>query len=318
MTAGGDNPLPGVDDLFDDIVHSQTGIVRLHQLLPSVFEPAPEPFVRSSFHVELEEPLFSFAGMTPFRPSSILPMIEYLPPFIQDYNLTIFQKTNQKMLNEWDREIITQAGGDDLFLVCEPVGNYEITVRSQDNFDQKDKSLQKANIEYPFFESFVENGASIKCITNNGLPDYIFIRLEREYSDSLIHVEFEPVITTLKMKIYNQDVKTVSSYDQNQIYHLTRRNSNYRTNTVRNATLYGAVLLNRNDLGNFSTWDNKSRIDNFEVDFTAEYLEYHPQNSVPALLEDELINTPIKIKVLFSYKNHSFAGNYNDCRFWLL
>ena len=314
IIAGGLYPAVGQDPLYDDILRSQTGTVRLHQLIPSTaFEPATFPIVRSSFKVELEEPLLGFAGMTPFRPSSILPSLEYLPPFIQDYNLTLFQRTNQKMINKWVQG--TYEGGS-LFLLSEPVGNYEITVRSQNNFDQKDKSLQKADVAYPFFERFVADGASIKCITAYGLPDFVFIRLEREYTNRYIHVEFEPVITTLKMKIYNQDVKTVSSYDANQIYHLTRRNSNYRTNTVKNAKLYGAVLLSRNDLGNFSTWDAKERIDNFEVDFTAQYLPHHPSHTLNTFIRDEILNTPIKIKVLFAYKNHSFSGTYNNCRFW--
>ena len=227
------------------------------------------------------------------------------------------------MLDRWDTYLPTEAGGDNLFLTTEPVGNYEITVRSQNNFDQKDKSLQRADIQYPYFERFVADGAdgdtiSIKCITNYGLPDYVFIRLEREYTNTLSHVDFEPVITELKMKIYGQDVKTVSNYDKNQIYHLTRRNSNYRADTVYNARYYGAVLLSRNDLGNFSTWSQKERIDNFEVEFSAKYDEHHPAKYLSEAIRTEITDTPIKIKVLFAYKNHSFSGTAHNCRFWMV
>ena len=290
----------------------------LSELSSSVFSEVEEPIVRSTFKVELEEPLLAFGGMTQFRPSSILPSVDYLPAFIQDYDLSLFSsKSNQRMLSHTEN-IVTQAGGELLFLVSEPIGNYEVTVRSQDNFDQRDKSIQKAEVPYPFFEKFEADGASIKVISNYGLPDFVFIRLEREYKDRYAHVDFEPVITTLKMKIYNQDVKTVSSYDQNQIYHLTRRNSNFRTNTVTNVRRYGAVLLSRNDLGNFSTWENKERIDNFEVDFEAEYIDHHVAEHLPAGIRQEILNTPIKIKVLFAYKNHSFSGSYFDCRFWMI
>lgn len=126
------------------------------------------------------------------------------------------------------------------------------------------------------------------------------------------------------MNILYQDVKTVSEYDQNQIFHLTRRNSNFRTSAVENYQTYGAVLLTRQDLGNFSTWTNQDRIDNFEVSFEIspdDYYDVHPRKMIEynehgVAVRLSLENAPVEIKILFIYNDHGFKGTYEKCRFW--
>ena len=112
----------GRDRIFREIWLANQGVVQLVQLPDSYYEQIDEPIVRSGFTttVNLEEPLFAFLGMTPFKPSSVFPQVEYLPGFVQDYDLTLVQRKNQDMLSEFDKTLTTQAGGEKLFAVCEP------------------------------------------------------------------------------------------------------------------------------------------------------------------------------------------------------
>ena len=206
------------DPLYDNIVSCLTGRAFLIQPGESYFATAPTPIVRSTFDpIKLEEPLFSFAGMSSFRPSAIFPLEEYYPPFIQDFDLTISQRKNQRMLDAPHTAFYDQGDYGPLYAVCEPVGNYAVTIRSQDNFDQNEKDIQRADIQYPQFEKFVGDGQKIMIKTSRGLPDVVFIRLERNYQDSLTMITLQPVIKTLKMNILYQDVETVSNYSKTNL-----------------------------------------------------------------------------------------------------
>jgi len=62
---------------------------------------------------------------------------------------------------------------------------------------------------------------------------------------------------------------------------------------------------------------NKEHIDNFEVDFKAEYDSIHPNIQYDdAELVAAIEEAPIKIHVLFAYSDHSFSGTFHNCRFW--
>ena len=313
---------PGTDLLFDNVLLCNIGIMEPTSLPDTFFDQIPRPIVRSEFPlVSVEEPLFGFCGTTPFKPTSVYPLVEYLPGFIQDYDLLLVQKKNQDMLNRPHETLPPR--NNSLIVETEPVGNYVVTVRSADLFDQKEKPLQKANIPYPLFVRFDgPAGIATKCVTNHGLPDAIFIRVERVYEESFSHVSFEPYIRTLKMNVLYQDVKTVSDYDENQIFHLTRRNSNFRTNATQNYQTKGAVLLTRSDLGNFSTWENKASQDNFEVTFTAAVEDWHAAKDsvVPGTLGSvvraNFMDLATQVKILFIYNDHSFSGTYHNARFW--
>ena len=59
------------------------------------------------------------------------------------------------------------------------------------------------------------------------------MRLERD--NSQVHVvEEQPTIHTIKFTCLNQDIKTISDYDKDQLYHITRRNSHPRANSQDN------------------------------------------------------------------------------------
>ena len=119
------------------------------------------------------------------------------------------------------------------------------------------------------------------------------------------------------MKIRFQDVQTVSDLDATQLYQVTRRNSNFRANAVENYQKYGAVLFSRYDLGNFAEWDG-SKDDIFQVEF--EVTEYDVFNSgqaanYTAAVTDRLNETPLRLVTQFIYRDYSFSGRYNECKF---
>ena len=119
------------------------------------------------------------------------------------------------------------------------------------------------------------------------------------------------------MDIRFQDVKTVSDMDANQLYHVTRRNSNYRANAVQNYQRYGAVLFSKQDLGNFSRWDGDEN-DPFTVDFTVSAYDIYNATAAtgyPAATTTALQNTPLRLVVTFFTRNYGFAGRYHECMF---
>ena len=135
------------------------------------------------------------------------------------------------------------------------------------------------------------------------------------FGENLIH--FEAVIKTLKMTIRFQDVQTVSDMDATQLYQVTRRNSNFRANAVENYQKRGAVLFTKYDLGNFTEWDG-DKDDLFEVTFeVTEYDVFSTAQSTgyPAAVTNVLNDTPLRLVTQFIYKDHSFSGRYNECKF---
>ena len=332
------SPPPEYDTFFAALNASISGPAAVFRIPDELYRRSREPVVRSEVYgvapavggVDLEEPLLGFCGMSQFRPSGIFPIMEKLPPFIQDYKYILNQGESQLMLVDKDtenNEFHLANISTDLAAYLKPVGPYTLTVRSCDGFDQTTKELQSANIPYPFIQAF--NGASVvptaakvtippcACGTTYNAPDYVFLQLERVFENNVQSVPFEAVIKTLKMKIRFQDVQTVSDLDATQLYQVTRRNSNFRANAVENYQKYGAVLFSRYDLGNFAEWDG-SKDDIFQVDF--EVVEYDVYNSGQAAnysvaVTDSLNETPLRLVTQFIYRDYSFSGKYNSCKF---
>jgi len=219
---------------------------------------------------------------------------------------------------------------DTLIAYLSPMGNYGLIVRSEDGFDQTTKELQTAEMAYPLMESYV--GTTVEapfgqpggrkplvceCNTSHGVPDFVFLRIERQYSNNLRTAPFEATIKTLKMDIRFQDVKTVSDLDSNALYQVTRRNSNFRADAVKNYQTYGAVLFRKQDLGNWADWDGE-QADPFQVTFTvSDYDIYHQVAALgyPGAVTDVLDDTPLRLSVVFIYQNYGFSGKYHECKF---
>ena len=336
---------PFYASLYTDMVRSLTGVAYIFNIPASFFDKV-SPIVRSELYgvdpassprgVTMEEPFLGFSGMSVFRPSGIFPIMERLPPFLQDTRYIIQTRKNQNMLVDPAESQLHLAGvSENLIAHLVPVSGYTLSVRADNGFDQTEKELQKANIPYPFIRHFV--GSSVhpvvlnglggvqsvvsippcECTTSRGAPDFMFVRLERVYKNNTRTAPFDPVIQTLKLKIRFQDVKTISDLDATQLYQLTRRNSNFRADTRANHSKYGAVLLRRQDIGNFAEWDG-DKDDPFTVSFEAN--NYDVFNATEASEYSDaaklvLYKTPIRLVVTFIYKDHGFEGDYKDCAF---
>ena len=330
---------------FGDMKRSLTGEAFIFDI-PKTFFKKEAPIVRSELYgvdpasaskgVTMEEPFLGFHGMSVFRPSGIFPVLDRLPPFIQDSRYYIQSQKNQNMLVDPAVSQLHLTGvSENLIAHLVPVSDYTLTVRSDNGFNQREKELQKANIPYPYIRHFlgvpvvptemddfgvVTKVVSIppcECTTSKGAPDFIFIRLERVYNNNTRTAPFDPVIRTLKLNIRFQDVKTVSDLDEMQLYQLTRRNSNFRADAKGNYTKYGAVLLRRQDLGNFVEWDGDKN-DPFTVTFEANSYDVYDTSeasSYTAAVKRVLRETPIRLVVTFIYKDFQFKGDYEDCAF---
>ena len=163
-----------------------------------------------------------------------------------------------------------------------------------------------------------------QCVTQHGAPDYVFLRLQRVYDENLHVVEYEPTIKTISLQIRQQDVKTISDLDASALYHTTRRNSNYRSDIVENYQQIGAVLLRRQDLGNWSDWDGAVQ-DPFDVSFRVTDFNTYNETAAEydtAAVKASLADVPIRLVCTFVYKNFAFNSQFPaagdktvDCKF---
>ena len=317
---------------FEKMTASLTGTAYLFKI-PENFFQNQEPVVRSEIlgadpalarGTDLEEPLLGFCGMSQFQPHAIFPVVDALPAMIQDYTYVIPANADRVMLVDPSNSgLHIDTVSDQLIAQLHPEGEYTLTVRSCDGFDQSTKELQTASIAFPFMRDFrspsVAPGDTPTCVCESpyGPPDFVFLRLARVYENQLQSVPFNAVLKTLSMDIRFQDVKTVSDLDENQLYQLTRRNSNFRADAVRNYTKRGAVLFTRGDLGNFSAWDGTGN-DVFRVDFRATgYDTFNATEALayPTAVTDRLDVMPLQLHVTFVYKDYGFSGRYNECKF---
>ena len=150
--------------------------------------------------------------------------------FIQDFVYRITQRQTPDVLLQ-SQANLTNLVHANAVTELSASGPYTITMRSSDDFQQEDKELQKANLQWPRFEIFESRKANnlnpkITIETNRGIPDYIFLRLERINTDVVNVVSYEPVIRTLKFEILNQDIKIVPKFKNltiNLIYKIMQK-----------------------------------------------------------------------------------------------
>ena len=318
-----------------DIEAALTGEAFVFKLPVSFFD-RDTPVVRSELlgvnpadnpGTRLTEPLLSFCGMSVFRPSSIYPTVPKLPAFIQDYRMVLSQPPSQRMLLDTVDSQFNIAGVTDRLIThVVPVGEYEVTVRSENGFDQTNKELQSASIPFPytqdFFSTYVDPTGfppltRCECSTTRGPPDYVFLRLQRLYANNLRTAPFEATIKTLRMFVRTHNIRSISDLDEMQLYQLTRRNSNFRADTLANFRKYGAVLIRRQDVGSWPDWDGE-KDDPFTIEFqVSDYAVYDPgeASGYPAAITDVLDSTPLRVAVTFIYSKHRFSGRYNECKF---
>ena len=311
------------DTLFYKIYHSLTADVELWSInTEQLFDNDTFPVVRSKFAVEMQEPLFNFLGMSPFHPSSIFPSQDFYPAFIQDFTIN----PTQKEYVQFD-DFSTDTEFKDISIVMRPQsGGLELQTRSLARFDQREKNLQRADIRYPFIyrmEKVFTNyefgnkivGMELEFETSYGLPDYVFIRVEREALGNYLFFKYPPVIKTISFELYQQDVKSVSDLTEVQLAHATRRNSNFRSDTLENRKNVGGVLLGREDFANFNEWESTPN-DNFTGKFIVHADDWDDTVTPSDSIYEAILDAHKRLIVLFIYENYGFTGTANNCRFW--
>ena len=265
------------------------------------------PIVRSKFSTVITEPLFGFGGTSEFRPSSLLPNgFDYLPPLIQDYQMTIHQHS-----------LVKTTSSDFAVVALEPQSGFSVQVRNIEAFDQATKDLQTCDIPFPLMLRFESVQSNVEFETQRGAPDKILVYLERSSTKAEPWSEYQPVIETISVKVIGQDIDTVSKLDTTHMWYSTKRNSNFRTDANWNRRFRGAILLDASDLENWTQWTALRSIDNFVGSITVTTSQsyddgYRPTTEVAKLLND----TNHKLTVVFFYEDYAFSGQLNNCRFW--
>jgi hypothetical protein len=141
------------------------------------------------------------------------------------------------------------------------------------------------------------------------------MRLERINSQSL-YTENQPVIRTISFNYLGQDVKTVSDFNASQLYHVTRKNSHPRSQSVINQQTIGGVLLHRSDCGDFSFFEGGER-DVIELTVSVDSMDViHPD--VTTNLTNPMLQDPLEFSVTFIYENFGLNGVQHDAKFWWL
>ena len=269
-----------------------------------VFDSA-RPVRRSKCSITLKEPLLGFCGMSQFKPSRMIPEVDFLPPMIQDYNLTLGQHTCVK-------------SGCDAFDVVEikPDREYKVQIRSVQNFDQATKPLQKADISYPVFKRFESSTDTCSFELMDGPPDEVFLYVENDRTAGVAWSEYQPVIETVQLKLLGQDVDSISKLDNTHMYYSTKNNSNARCDTNFNRKFRGAVLLKKYDFENWAQWQDVALHDTFKGSFTVKRSTVEQSFKPDEEVVDALSLAAKTFVVVFVYDSHSFKGEMNRCRFW--
>ena len=129
--------------------------------------------------------------------------------------------------------------------------------------------------------------------------------------------KYQPVVTTVSVKVIGQDIDSVSKLDTTHTFYSTKRNSNFRSDTAWNRKYRGAVLLDRADLEHWSQWSSLQGVDNFIGSVTVQSSEQYDDEFQPA--DDTkklLVDAKKKLTVVFFYEDYSLGGELNNLRFW--
>ena len=173
--------------------------------------------------------------------------------------------------------------------------------------------LFSINLPWPKVEEFKSRSRfndlpTVFCKTVRGKPDFVFIQLKHvQEKNGMRTTTYPPVIKTLKMEILGQDLKCISSLDEELIYHTTRKNSHHLSNVEQNYQHIGAVLLTKHDCGDFVQWQLLEGIDEFQVSVTVTGFEYaiDPPDGFHTDLD-------IDLSVYFIYSDYSIAGKPHE------
>ena len=301
------DPAVGTDVRYDNIQQALTMQTRLYGInSEGLLFNQNKPVVRSKCNVEIEEPLLGFSGMSMFTPSRIMSTMDYLPPLIQEYML---------YMNQIDCVKCESDKYDVVELV--PSSEYSIQTRSVSAFDQDTKSLQTAEIPCPFLQRFESSSETCEFELIRGPPDDVFLFLERKQTVGKAWSKYQPVIQTLELKLIGQTVDSISMLDEKHLYYATKRNSDFRCDTNYNRQFRGGLLLTRSDFENWAQWTNTNGLDTFKGSFTIPTYNDVDFTYVPEeVLKDRLSTADRTFTVVFVYRNHSFKGSLNNCRFW--
>ena len=111
--------------------------------------------------------------------------------------------------------------------------------------------------------------------------------------------------------LFNQDVKTISDMDANQIFHLTRKNSHPHSLANENQKNIGAVLLSAEDCGNFEFLD-RHQFDNIRMQIrVTDFLNKHESVTGTVTGEEDLL-----FRVCFIYNDYGLEGVAHEAKFW--
>jgi hypothetical protein len=150
-----------------------------------------------------------------------------------------------------------------------------IKIRSRDALDQKMKPLTKIEKRYPLLTPYIKSAnnltATFSIYSERGVPSFIFIFAERQYDGVVEHHNTHPIITGVDFFGRTNNQKTLCNYlfDEHEIWHATRRNSNIGVDLNKLRTV-GGVLLSREDLGTLERDDFEDR-DCFDYDIKVRY-----------------------------------------------
>jgi hypothetical protein len=298
------NPAPVNEALFDDIVLCWTLNVRLWANdLAQITDLSP--VWRSKFNCTIKEELFGFGGTSEYRPHTLLPnRVDYLPPLIQDYLMTIHQHPT-----------VTTASKDFEAIQLSPSTGYTIQVRNVESFDQETKDLQKTDIVFPLMLRYESSTSTVEFETMRGPPDKILVYRERDPSGAWS--KYQPVIKTVEVKVIGQSIDSFTKLDATHVFYSTKRNSNFRSDAGWNSKYRGAVLLDRADLEHWSQWSSLQGVDNFIGSLTVQSSdefddEYQPSDDTRKVLTD----AAKMLTVVFFYEDYSLGGELNNLRFW--
>jgi hypothetical protein len=264
---------------------------------------------RCEFTSTLKEPLFSFGGTSQFKPIRTFPVDDYLSPLLQDYSLTLGQKTIRCKTREYPIVEMT------------PRTSYEIQIRNRQSFLQETRGLLKIDSDFPLMLRFESTGTRVDFETGEGAPDEVFIYMEKS-QDGKAWSEYQPVIKTIEFKVLGQDIDSVTKLDETAIYYATARNSNFRTDTQWNRKFRGAVLLTAEDFEYWGQWESVKGYDNFRgsIEILEEPVsgvdEYDESLQPSERFKQEISAVNHTITVIFIYKDYSLSGEVNNYRFW--
>ena len=300
----------GEDEFLDPIIENR----ETFKDFKGVAQP-DIPVVRCTIlFEETDVPLLGFYGMSTMAPSHIYGKLDYLPPYFQDFEYIIKPKVVSNA--------VSVSGLDNSKVDLKILKLFDFKMESSQTFEQEDKELLRINLKWPYLEIFkhteFDNQREIKSVTipfvtNRGIPDYIFIRIERVFENRYNNpANFEqPQVTGVSCELPGSEgpIRSLSDLDEYALKNVTRRNSNFRADHVDNLKYVGGVLLHRKDVGNFSQFKGIELVDLFQGVFTI----YFRDN-----ITDEDGNFPkgeYTGRVIFIYGNYSLEGTNFDCNF---